>query len=223
MNEFKSKIVESNQIEIHEDLVLLKERYTNKKFKRPITRYSHDVFTDIKNWLIEIGNKKIILDVGCGVGQSTYVLCKKYPDHSVIGIDKSIDRVERKNSFKANFPSNGKIFRADILDLWRLLLELKGSYEFTKQYILYPNPYPKKSQLKKRWHGNPIFPFILEYNCPIELRSNWKLYLEEFSFVCRQYQRSTSEVESFIPKEYFTPFEKKYSMSGQNIYKLIIS
>ena len=83
-----------------------------------------------------------------------------------------------------------------------------------------PNPYPKKHHYKKRWHGNPIAPFLFQ-TCPnIEIRSNWKIYIEEFKAVGEALGLNFSEVKSFNPVNFLTPFEKKYHHSGQELYQL---
>ncbi|CAN0056479.1 unnamed protein product [Ascophyllum nodosum] len=75
-------------------------------------------------------------------------------------------------------PSNLLLLRADAIDLW-ILASRDGAWEVVEHAILYPNPYPKRSQLRSRWHGHPVFPILLSLGGRITLRSNWKMYLEE--------------------------------------------
>lgn len=42
---------------------------------------------------IECRNVKSVLDVGCGIGNSTSVLAKKFPEAKIIGIDNSDDMI----------------------------------------------------------------------------------------------------------------------------------
>lgn len=75
-------------------------------------------------------------------------------------------------------PTNLLLLRADLVDLWILAWEDR-EWDILEHFILYPNPYPKRSQLRKRWHGHPVFPILLCLGGIITLRSNWRAYLDE--------------------------------------------
>lgn len=75
-------------------------------------------------------------------------------------------------------PANLLLLRADLVDLW-ILASRDDAWAVEEHAILYPNPYPKRSQLRGRWHGHPVFPVLLGLGGRITLRSNWKTYLEE--------------------------------------------
>lgn len=79
---------------------------------------------------------------------------------------------------KEHPPANLLLLRADLVDLW-ILASRDTAWEVVEHTILYPNPYPKRSQLRSRWHGHPVFPLILSLGGRITLRSNWKTYLDE--------------------------------------------
>ncbi|HSH49642.1 MAG TPA: SAM-dependent methyltransferase, partial [Halomonas sp.] len=99
---------------------------------------------------------------------------------------------------------------------------------------LYPNPYPKPRHLKMRWQGHPVFPAILALGGRLELRSNWRIYVEEFALALRQATGLEAEVERYRPASacaddvdldsaYLSPFEKKYHRSGQPLWRLVAS
>ncbi|CAM9466575.1 unnamed protein product [Choristocarpus tenellus] len=75
-------------------------------------------------------------------------------------------------------PKNLLLIRADLVDFW-LLAQRRGEWEVREHYLLYPNPHPKKSQLRGRWHGHPVFPTILRLGGRITVRSNWETFLQE--------------------------------------------
>ena len=69
--------------------------------------------------------------------------------------------------------------RADVIDIWRMIKA--SDLESLKNTICFiPNPWPKKDQLKRRWHGHPVFPEMISLCDHIELRTNWRIYAEEF-------------------------------------------
>lgn len=215
-----SKIVTTNQDGIHDDLELIYSKQ-NLNYQRPIADFSKETFLEIVD---KIGQKQVIFDFGCGVGQSTYKIAQDNPECIVIGIDKSISRLDRNNHFKKDPQLNAYLFRGELLDLIYLVYK---AYEDKKiriksLYFLYPNPWPKKIHVKRRFHGNPIAPFIYNIKVPIILRSNWKLYLEEFSFCSKLYERIPNNITRVNVEVPLTPFEKKYHDSGQEIYELIV-
>lgn len=75
-------------------------------------------------------------------------------------------------------PDNLLLLRADLVDLW-ILASRDDAWKVEEHSILYPNPYPKRSQLRSRWHGHSVFPVLLGLGGRITLRSNWKPYLVE--------------------------------------------
>jgi tRNA G46 methylase TrmB len=219
-----SNPVTSNQIGIHEHIYPLLEKYKSTEFKKPYSEESKKSFGKITKWVSEMGNKPLILDMGCGVGESSFHLGEKYPDCLVVGIDKSIDRLERKNAFKKDLSENILLVRADLIDIWRMFLDNKNKFNIKKQYILYPNPYPKKKHLKLRWYGQPVFHSIMNLNCPVEVRSNWKQYLEDFLHASIFFDFGKEcKVESFIPAICITPFERKFFNSSQTLFRICVN
>ncbi len=218
MKKLSNQVV-SNQIGIHENLetIVLKNKHAN--FLKPYTEVALNIFTNIESWILEQGERPLILDLCCGVGESTFHLANQYPDNLVIGMDKSLDRIERNNAFKKSLPENMYLVRADIIDLLRQFAEKKAKYQIEKIMIYYPNPYPKQKHLKLRWYGHPLFKTIMDFHCPIEVRSNWKLYLEEFSVAALLYGDFEIITEEYIPEIMITPFERKFANSFHQLYR----
>jgi tRNA (guanine-N7-)-methyltransferase len=216
--EGNSNIVTTNQDGIHENLEDIVTKYTFENYLRPPAKFSEDVWSEILNW---IGSDEVVFDLGCGIGASCIYLAKKYPTLKIVGIDKSISRLNRKNDFKNNLDKRIKLFRGELLDLIPLIYK-NSTIKIHSIYLLYPNPYPKKIHVKKRFHGNPICVFLFNIKAPIILRSNWKLYLEEFAFVGKIFQKK-SVLEVIESPELITPFEEKFFKSGQELFELRLS
>ena len=212
--------VVSNQKEIVSDLEKIVLKYFQTTYQRPYAVHTIEAFKQAINF-IQTFTQPVILDSGCGCGESSFVLAAKYPNHPVIGIDKSICRLSKTQ--KKNQPANLLFLQAELLDFWRLALAEKLDVFFHALY--YPNPWPKESQVGRRFHGHPIFPTLLQL-CPnIELRTNWKIYAEEFLEASRvgfQYLQMniTPFLEEWIPKKPETAFERKYYESGQTLYRV---
>jgi tRNA (guanine-N7-)-methyltransferase len=220
----ESNNVWSTQNGPNENLLKTLSRYDKKVYKRPIADFSRRTFETILEAINKFGNNSIILDICCGTGESTYNLATLYPSHLIIGIDKSMSRLERNNSFKAVRPQNILLIRGEVLDLSYLFYQAVKQKQVVvfKQFILYPNPWPKEKHFKRRFSGNPITPFIFGLNCSIEIRSNWKIYLEEFCLAAKFYGYGSMTLDSFTPEKTSTAVEKKFLDRGHFLYKCVV-
>ena len=153
-----SRFISSAQSGPHDDLAALVHRHLDHPFRKPILDYNRQAFSaalaarDAWN-----SGAPLVLDAGCGVGWSTLRLAERYPDHFVIGVDQSSDRISRGKPL--SLPANAHFQRADLVDFWRLLDE--AGVRLARHYVLYPNPWPKIGHLARRWHGHAVFPDLL--------------------------------------------------------------
>ncbi len=219
MSYANSTIPVSAQQGVHDRLAEQVARHLAEPFRKPINDYNRDAFeTSLSGW---DRHAPLILDAGCGVGHSTIQLARSFPDHWVIGVDQSQDRLSRRKPYPdALMPKNMVFVRADLVDYWRLLHA--ADLRLARHYILYPNPWPKIGHLTRRWHAHPVFPFIPQLGGVLELRSNWSVYVEEFAAALGQVLGQEVPWASFEAPVPLTPFERKYRDSGQTLYRLII-
>ena len=133
----------------------------------------------------------VILDSGCGTGESTIHIARRFPDIPVIGIDKSCARLNKAGNPSQtagdDVPPNAFWIRAELLDFWRLALDRVKTGKWTIPYhaVYYPNPWPKQSEATRRFHMHPIFPTLLALSRKTELRTNWEIYAREFAEATR--------------------------------------
>lgn len=212
-----SKAIVSNQDDIHDKLDSIVKKHLTHSFQKPIQAHTQQAFDQINQIVQDFGGD-IILDACCGVGQSSRILASQNPDALVIGVDKSAHRINRNVEDKWQ-ADNYHLVRADLNDFYRLVLAAK--WPVKKHYVLYPNPWPKSKHVQRRWHGSAVFPNMLKIGEQIILRSNWKLYLQEFLFAAQiaGYQGDIHQIETQSP---LTPFEAKYIASGQVCWQLVI-
>jgi len=210
-----SRAIVTNQPGPHQELARRVSRALAHPLKKPIAEHTRNAFAEADAWL-SARPRPLILDAGCGVGLSTRQLAEQFPDHVVIGVDRSADRLSRDHG---ELPDNALLVRADLVDFWRLALA--SGWQPARHYLLYPNPYPKAAHLKMRWHGHPVFPAILALGGRLELRSNWRLYVEEFALAIEQASGEVVKAEIYRPDgDFLTPFECKYHASGQSLWRL---
>ncbi len=170
----------------------------------PLHEPSIEAFGAASDWLASHDPKRempVILDSGCGTGRSTRMLARAHPDCAVIGVDRSEIRLRRggraRGEEEDQVPPNALLVRAELATFWRLMRSADVADErgggagplaacrVRQHMLLYPNPYPKPTRLNKRWHAHPAFPLILAMGGGLEVRSNWRVYLEEFELAVR--------------------------------------
>ena len=202
---------------MHEHLAQQVSRHANSVFQKPIADYNRHAFEASMAAWDAAGRKPLVLDAGCGVGRSTLHLAQQFPDHFVIGVDQSADRISRNVQWPGVMPANCLRLRADLVDYWRLLQG--AGIILARHYLLYPNPWPKKQHLGRRWHGHPVFPTIVALGGAFECRSNWRIYVEECAAALTQLTGMVVPVESLDAPHPITPFEEKYRASSHPLWR----
>lgn len=210
----QSRSVTTNQLGPHEGLANMVKKHQTTKFEKPVADHTRHAFEHFATWFQD-QDKGLILDACCGVGDSSRYLANEFPDHAVVGVDRSDDRLSRE---REDSPRNLLLLRADLMDFYRLLLARDIRPE--RHYILYPNPYPKAAQLGKRWHASAVFPAIVALGGRLEVRSNWDVYIEEFAAALELYG-VRANIDKITPDQPITAFERKYHASGQALWQLV--
>ena len=208
-----SPTIVSNQATVHERLEQFVQHHMEQTYLKPVSTHTLLAFEQAQR--VCQSAKSIVLDSGCGVGDSTYSLARQYPDSLVIGLDKSAARLGKSGK---NVSENVLFLQADQFDFWRLVAA--SGWKILKHYIFYPNPWPKKAHVKRRIYGHPAFVILPAVTKNIEIRSNWLIYLQEFSrawFVLTAEELCLRTLEPVCP---ISLFEKKFQESGHPLYKL---
>ncbi|WP_263772597.1 tRNA (guanine(46)-N(7))-methyltransferase TrmB [Propionivibrio soli] len=219
-----SRVPAGAQTGTHENLSSLLDRHRAAPFRKPFADYNRAAFEASMERREQVAaGLPLILDAGCGVGESTIALARAFPDHYVIGVDQSASRLARnipgKNAL-TGLPGNLDLVRADLVDYWRLLQG--AGIALARHYLLYPNPWPKIGHVARRWHGHPVFPTVLALGGLLECRTNWRIYIDEFCFAVECLTSRPVVSEDYVPAEPLTPFERKYLTSGHALYRATI-
>jgi tRNA G46 methylase TrmB len=244
----QAREVHSNQEGPFKDLEKLVRKYACTPYLRPIADHTRLAFADAEQFIADFYTKRhagsaphpVILDSGCGTGESTLHLAHQFPGYPVIGIDKSavrLDKANKNSGLPQPLPHNAFYVRAELIDFWRLALEKVVAGQWTIPYhaLYYPNPWPKQSEAGRRFHLHPIFPTFLRLAHTTELRTNWEIYAQEFSQAARIIKEIPGQAgddnvvsasiscEAFEPKQPITAFERKYKNACQQLWQVIIS
>lgn len=239
-----ARAVTTNQPDIYDKLEEVVRKYASTEYLRPIADHTRIAFAEAEKFVLNFyesaGNErdiaghaayKVILDSGCGTGESTLNIAIANPDVPVIGIDKSAARLTKAGTA----PRNAFLVRAELLDFWRLALgKVKaGQWHIPYHALYYPNPWPKQSEATRRFHLHPIFPTLLQLGDTLELRTNWEIYAREFAEAARVSREIPSQAgddntgtiarEPFEPERPITAFERKYKEARQQLWRVTIN
>ncbi len=236
--------VTSNQIDIYKNLEAVVRKYAATTFLRPVADHTREAFDKASDFVRSFygsratGRLDLVLDSGCGTGESTLHLARKFPNVPVIGIDKSAVRLSKAGNERqlevsagasCDVPANAFWVRAELLDFWRLALDRvqAGEWNVLHHALYYPNPWPKESEANRRFHLHPIFPVLMRLSPVTELRTNWEIYAREYKEAARiagdcLSLNVSAECSAFSPENPETAFERKYQTAGQELYRTLV-
>ena len=89
----KAGLVSTGQKGIHPGLEKTLQRHLDRHWSQPLHRPSVDSYQRLKDESSFAEGRPFILDSGCGTGKSTQQLARQYPDHLVVGVDRSQARL----------------------------------------------------------------------------------------------------------------------------------
>lgn len=217
----QSREVQSTQKGVHPRLQGLLERHLGTEWSQPLHPPSVAAFHALQG-LVDFRQEKIVLDSGCGTGESTRLIARAMPDCVVVGVDKSAARLARTGP--DIFPcreENAVWLRAELATFWRLALQ--AGWRLHRHYILYPNPWPKPGALQRRWHAHPVFPDMLRLGGRLEMRCNWEPYALEFALAVNRVLGVHVRPGTPPDEPVMSPFERKYRRSGHRLYSVAVS
>ena len=87
-----SREVRSSQKGVHPRLEALLSRHLTREWSQPLHGPSVRAFEALEE-VIQGRRERIILDSGCGTGESTRLIAQAMPDCLVVGVDKSAERL----------------------------------------------------------------------------------------------------------------------------------
>lgn len=189
------------------------ERHRLGTHRAPIARHTRAAFEEVRRaWADD--ERPLVLDSGCGTGESTLRLADRHPGARVLGIDKSAVRLAGREPEPR--PAVRWV-RAELGDFWRLARQ--AGWRVAHHYLLYPNPWPKAAHLGRRWHAHPAFVDFAEISDEIELRTNWRVYALEMAHALRALGFQVA-LSSYPGAPALSPFERKYQASGHDSWRV---
>lgn len=210
--------VRSSQTEPHSRLAECVQKHLRTEWRHIPQRPTVEAFETLTRQF-PLEGQKIVLDSGCGNGDSTRLIGACYPDCLVIGIDKSATRLQKVSNEPFPYREGNVIWlRAELASLWQLAFQ--AGWKLHRHFLLYPNPWPKPGQLKRRWHAHPVFPTLLHLGGQLEMRCNWAIYAREFAAAVKIASGYDPKITQKMNTAVTTSFERKYRNSGHSLFSV---
>ncbi len=207
-----NQVLYTDQVGPHPKLLSVVKKHLKNPWQKPCSSHTEHAF----NTFLEAQKENklpLILDSFCGTGMSTARIAEIYPTHFIVGIDQSAHRLARHQATKQE---NYILIQAEAEGFWKCLAE--NGIKIFKHWILYPNPWPKASQLRRRVHAHGAFPLLERLGGHLEMRTNWAIYAKEFS-EASQLIGLKGDLSEFTPETPLTLFERKYYGGGQILWR----
>ena len=139
------------------------EKFRENEQRTNVIQTGKPLFEKIKGrWreLYFLNQHKIVVELGCGRGEYTVALGQMYPQHNFIGVDIKGDRIWKgSKTADALGLKNVAFLRTQV----QLLEEFFAPQEIDEIWITFPDPRPKKRDVKRRM----LHPRFLEIYRPL--------------------------------------------------------
>jgi len=168
----------------------------------------------------------IVLEIGCGYGQYTIGLAKKFKDKNFIGMDRKGDRVWY-GAEKATEESLNNV--AFVNGFAEKLDEYFAEGEISEIWVTFPDPYPKPCKHKRILTSSrflEIYRKIASKNATIHLKTDNKHVFDYTKAVIQKEDLKTieeiqnvhaqKEVSELL--QITTYYERKFMEQGKDIY-----
>ena len=205
-------VIQTQQASPHSDLERIVRHHLAHPWRKPCPSHTQQAFEQLQT-RYRNDPLPLILDSYCGTGMSTAVLAAQHPEALVVGIDQSASRLAKHQVLGHQ---NYLLLQAEAESFWRCLVE--AEIPLAAHWILYPNPWPKASQLRRRVHGHGAFPLLAKLGGQLEMRSNWQVYTAEFAQAA-ELIGLPGTLDTFTPDPPQTLFERKYHERGQTLWR----
>lgn len=177
----------------------------------------------------ECPSTRLVVEIGCGTGTHPLDLARNLVDTTVVAIEHTHERFNKfaRRLEREGRPANLLPVHANAISWITHSLRPSSVDDF---YLLYPNPYPKRRDLNKRWYAMPFFSRLLETLRPgghVNLATNLPWYAAEARhFLTHAWGmrisvdreiRASDLAQGFRPR---TAFETKYLARGESCFEL---
>lgn len=165
------------------------------------------------------------VEIGAGVGMFAIAYAHQNSQRSIVAIEHGntrFSRFRRRVAHHDHLP-NLTIVQADAV-AW--ISHQLPPLSVDRYFLLYPNPYPKKSQTNKRWHAMPFMEKLiqtLKVGGTITVATNERFYADEVEKYYSHYWNLLQDERKIVDANSGgrTHFERKYLERGESCYNFV--
>lgn len=166
-----------------------------------------------------------ILEIGCGMGETTALIAGQHPQNDYLGIEVHTPGVGSLCKLVAEGGlSNQRIVQHDAVDVLREMIvpdTLSGAH------IFFPDPWPKARQQKRRLIQPPLVALLasrLKSGGYIHCATDWENYAEQMLAVLSDEPLLENTAEAYAPRPDYRPltkFEQRGLRLGHGVWDLV--
>lgn len=175
-----------------------------------------------QSWRQLVGNRKLVVEIGPGVGLHPLQYGQANCDKFVIGIEKTREKYAKFARRVDKHPQINNVLAIHANAIEWISKNIKEN-EVSEYFLLYPNPYPKAAQKNKRLMHMPFMQHLIATMKPgatLTIATN----MDFFQLDAKENISDLKLVsESLVPEttQGRTHFERKYLKDAQKCYELV--
>lgn len=171
--------------------------------------------------------RPLVVELGCGYGEYTIALAKRYPEKNYVGVDIQGERLWRGSKISAALSLRNVMWlRAHIEQLDQYF----GHSEVDEIWLTFPDPFPKRRHVKKRLTAPPflaLYRGVLKPKGRIHLKTDvddlfqyTQQTVAESGGIIDRVLSSVAADEQRFDLDIITRYEKKHRDLGSRIHYL---
>ena len=168
-----------------------------------------------------------ILEIGCGMGETTAVIAAASPQNNFLGIEVHTPGVgSLLKEIATRELNNLRLIQHDAVDVVQHML---APASLAGIHIFFPDPWPKKRQQKRRLIQAPFVSLLASRLAPggyLHCATDWQDYAEQMLSVLGDEPRLKNTAAGYSPKPSYRPltkFETRGIKLGHGVWDLIFT
>ena len=169
----------------------------------------------------------VVLEIGCGMGETTANIAAAQPDKNFIGIEVHTPGVgSLLKEIATREISNLRVIQHDAVEVIR---DMIAPASLAGIHIFFPDPWPKKRQHKRRLVQPPFVHELVQRLVPggyIHCATDWEEYAQQMLEVLTAEPLLQNSAEGFAPRPDYRPqtkFETRGLRLGHGVWDVIFT
>jgi len=166
-----------------------------------------------------------ILEIGCGMGETTATIAAAHPENDYLGIEVHTPGVgSLLKEIATRELTNLRVAQHDAVEVVRDMLP-EGS--LAGIHVFFPDPWPKARQQKRRLIQSPFVHLLVSRLAPggyIHCATDWEEYAQQMLEVLSAEPMLANTVEGFAPRPDYRPltkFEQRGLRLGHGVWDVV--